>query len=312
MKLAAVVPALFVLISLCGSPVPAPPGSVSGVAFYDANRNGIHDSCDRPLALATVVATAADGKAETSTSGPDGTFHIEKVDPGLALVTLAAPDGELWRSTTATADGTPGAAVEMKDLRDSGGVEIGATSTSPMSATQISVSGVIFNDANGNGQIDEDECGIPSASAYIKPIGATDGSPINKSPGDGTYFLFGLHSLATIHPTLKEQGWVPTTGGDPALRASRRLPGTAPPSTKRTSASRGATCPAPSPAQSSTTRTRTAFATPARQACPGFACRSSPTAPTVDRTRPATQLPIQPEGSSSTASSPEAIRSRSS
>ena len=78
MKLAAVAPALFVLISLCGSPVPAPAGSVSGLAFYDANRNGIHDSCDRPLALATVVATAADGKAETSTSGPDGTFHIDK------------------------------------------------------------------------------------------------------------------------------------------------------------------------------------------------------------------------------------------
>ena len=49
----------------------------------------------------------------------------------------------------------PGAIVQVKDLRDSGGVEIGATSPSPLSSTRISVSGVIFNDYNGNGQIDK-------------------------------------------------------------------------------------------------------------------------------------------------------------
>jgi hypothetical protein len=41
------------------------------------------------------LATAADGKAEASTSGPDGTFHIDKVDPGQALIALNAPDGEV-------------------------------------------------------------------------------------------------------------------------------------------------------------------------------------------------------------------------
>ncbi len=215
MKLGAVVPALFVLISFCGSPVPAPPGSVSGVAFYDANRNGIHDSCDHPLALATVVATAADGKAETSTSGLDGTFHIDKVDPGQALVTLTAPDGEVWHTTTVTAGGTPGAVVEVKDLRDSGGVEIGATSPSPMSATRISVSGVIFDDANGNGQIDRDECGIPQASAYVRGNeGRIGGTRFDSTPsGDGDYFFDGLDAAETVYPNLPDSGWVATTGG---------------------------------------------------------------------------------------------------
>ncbi|HEY8766402.1 MAG TPA: SdrD B-like domain-containing protein [Dehalococcoidia bacterium] len=222
MKLAAVVPALFVLISLCGSPVPAPPGSVSGVAFYDANRNGIHDSCDRPLALATVVATAADGKAETSTSGPDGTFHIDKVDPGLARVTLAAPDGEVWHTTTVAADGIPGAIVQVKDLRDSGGVEIGATSPSPLSSTRISVSGVIFNDYNGNGQIDKDECGIPQSWAYVSGNeGKTSGTRFDSGPSGGNYFFYGLDAAGTVHPNLPGPGWVATTGGpggDPCSR----------------------------------------------------------------------------------------------
>ena len=34
-KVFAVVPALLVLVSLCGSPVPPPPGTVIGAVFFD-------------------------------------------------------------------------------------------------------------------------------------------------------------------------------------------------------------------------------------------------------------------------------------
>jgi hypothetical protein len=159
------------------------------------------------------LATAADGKAEASTSGPDGTFHIDKVDPGQALIALNAPDGEVWHTTTVTAGGTPGAAVEVKDLRDTGGVEIGATSHSPMSATQISVSGVIFDD--GNGQVDKDECGISQAWAYVSGSQTKIGGPlINSGPsGDGSYFVYGLDAPGTVLPNLPDPGWVATTSG---------------------------------------------------------------------------------------------------
>ena len=68
MKVFAVIPALLVLVSLCGSPVPLPPGSVSGTVYYDANHNGIHDSCDGPLGGVNVQATGSDGKTETTTA----------------------------------------------------------------------------------------------------------------------------------------------------------------------------------------------------------------------------------------------------
>jgi large repetitive protein len=197
-----------VLISLCGSPAPSPPGSVSGIAFYDANRNGIHDSCDRPLGLATVAATSADGSRQTATSDVDGSFHIDKVPVGQTVVALSAPNGEIWRYTTVAADGTPGAVVQVKEMKDTGGVEIGASSPSPLSATQISVSGIIFHDANGNGRIDKDECGIPLAWASVT------GNNSGASPSaDGTFFFYNLATAGTVYPNLPDPGWVATTGG---------------------------------------------------------------------------------------------------
>ena len=100
MKVFAVAPALLVLISLCGSPVPLPPGSISGVVYFDVNHNGVHDSCDSPLGGVNVQATASDGETETATADADGSFRIDKVPSGDVAVSLHASIDESWPVTT--------------------------------------------------------------------------------------------------------------------------------------------------------------------------------------------------------------------
>ncbi len=207
MKLLLIVPATLVLVSLCGSPVPAPPGSISGFAYYDANRNGIHDRCDRPLANVRVVATAPDGSTKKAQTDTDGRFLIDQVPAGEQPVTLDASNIEFWPLTTMTSDGRPGALVSVSGLKDASGVEVGAASQTPISNKIISVSGVIFDDVNGNGQIDANECGIPGARASD----SAGGGVFSVLNGDGTYLIQGLRSAGRVYPNLRGL-WTPTTG----------------------------------------------------------------------------------------------------
>jgi hypothetical protein len=221
-KLAAVAPALFVLVSLCGSPVPAPGGSVTGLAFYDANRNGIHDSCDSPLPHVAVSATAPNGKTARATAGDDGTFRIEHVPSGDDRLTLVPGEGFLWPVTTTADDGAPGPTVHVDELQDTAGLEIGSASRTAFASDQIAISGIIFNDANANGVIDKDECGIPYYAVEQVQIGKARTTPLRS---DGTYELLNVGAPApvslTVDPLSSGNGygamtdWTPTTGASP-------------------------------------------------------------------------------------------------
>ena len=158
MKLAALAPALFVLVSMCGSPVPAPPGSVSGTVYFDANHNAIHDKCDSGLGLVEVLATYADGTTTRTRTNGDGAFRIDDARPGDATVSFPASDGFAWPITT-TPEGVAGVAVHVESNQESAGVEIGSASRSAFATSSVSIIGVIFNDTNENGVIDRDECG---------------------------------------------------------------------------------------------------------------------------------------------------------
>jgi hypothetical protein len=221
-KLAAVAPALFVLVSLCGSPVPAPGGSITGLAFYDANRNGIHDSCDSPLPHVAVSATASNGKTAQATAGDDGTFRIEHVPSGDDRLTLVPGEGFLWPVTTTADDGSPGPAVHVDELQETAGLEIGSASRTAYAADQVAITGIIFNDANANGVIDRDECGIPYAALEQVEIGQERTTALRP---DGTYELLNVTSPApvslTINPASSGNGlgaitdWTPTSGASP-------------------------------------------------------------------------------------------------
>ncbi len=221
MKLAAVAPALFVLVSLCGSPVPAPGGSVTGLAFYDTNRNGIHDSCDSPLPHVAVAATASNGKTAQATAGVDGAFHIENVPSGDDRLTLVPGEGFLWPVTTTADDGGPGPTVHVEELQDTAGLEIGSASRTAFAANQVSISGIIFNDANANGLIDRDECGIPDANVDQVQTDPAHSVPLRS---DGTYELLNVGGPAVVSVTARPsigsgQGdisnWSPTTTTSP-------------------------------------------------------------------------------------------------
>lgn len=198
MKLLAVVPALMVLVSLCGSPVPPPPGTVSGAVFFDANRNGIHDRCDSPLPNVQVVAT---GKNDTATAHTDGrgNYTIPDAPAGDVQVGLQANDGTLWPITTPQA-------VHVQSSQTVSSVAIGSASQAPYPTGISSVSGIVFDDGNGNGAIDRDECALPGSYFVVQQIKAGDqtaatdfdGTYIARNVGEVGSVAFSYHATAGI------------------------------------------------------------------------------------------------------------------
>ena len=118
MKLAALAPAaLFVLVSMCGSPVPPPPGAITGHVFFDVNHNSLNDSCDSPLGNLQISATISDGTTRQVRAANDGSYRIDDVPPGDASVTLTPSDGFAWPITT-LADGATGIPVSVESSKD--------------------------------------------------------------------------------------------------------------------------------------------------------------------------------------------------
>jgi hypothetical protein len=160
--------------------VPPPPGSVSGTVFYDANRNAVYDSCDRPLSNVAVVATAAGGETRSATAGSEGAFRIEEVPPGETSVALNVAPNFAWPVTTEPRT------VSVASSKDSGGGEIGSASRAAFDTSYVSITGILFDDLNGNGAVDENECGIENATHAIN---ATSGIYITQVATNGTFEL---------------------------------------------------------------------------------------------------------------------------
>lgn len=201
MKFAALVPALFVLVSMCGSPVPPPPGSITGLVFYDANHNAIHDLCDSGLGRVKIVATNTDGTSSTATTNNDGIFVIEDAQPGDTVLSVAAADGYAWPITTIPADaaGTP---VHVESNKDSSGLEIGAASHAPFAISAVSIVGAVFNDTNKNGFVDRDECGRRNSDSFVSQAISVDNKPFAAIASNGSFELRNVGNASGSDPKL--------------------------------------------------------------------------------------------------------------
>jgi hypothetical protein len=159
----AVLPLLAVfLVSLCGSQVPPPPSDVSGVVYFDANLNGIYDSCDSPTAGVAVAAYDDEGGRITAVTDNDGDFHLTDVPQGQNLITMNTNPGTVWPMSTRTEDGRAGQSVEIGQ-DDVLGVELGILRRLPVGETNSFLAALAFDDRNRNGEIDANECAIEGA-----------------------------------------------------------------------------------------------------------------------------------------------------
>ncbi|HNX08500.1 MAG TPA: SdrD B-like domain-containing protein [Methanothrix sp.] len=161
--------------------------TISGVKFYDANENGVQDS-DEPSIPGQPVTLVKDGvEIANITSADDGSYSFANLAPG----TYEVDDPIVVSITTSSVVVAP--------------ISVLGKST---------ISGVNFNDLNGNGLKDTGEPGIANWQMVLTYVGPL-GGPVHdivlaktKTDASGAYSFKNLFPGVYEISELSQQGWV--------------------------------------------------------------------------------------------------------
>lgn len=141
----------------------AAPGSVSGIVFDDANRNGVFDAGELGLGGALIFADLNnDGTFQptepnvTSTAGT-GAWNLSNLDPATYVIRQVPPGGY---TQSFPANGAP-QTVSLQAGQNLTGINFGDR------LLDGQINGKVFVDVNGNGVIDPGEPGAGNVIVYV-------------------------------------------------------------------------------------------------------------------------------------------------
>ena len=184
-------------------------GSVAGAVFNDINFNGVQDVGEGALAGWTVFVdgngnNTVDVGEATALSGADGSWQFADLQPG--AVRIAIEQRAAFEVTSPVAGYldvtiTAGGAITGREFG------VGALG---------SISGVQFDDTNGNGQRDAGEAGLAGFTVFIDANANSQldaGERSTVTAADGSYVFAGLRPGAYQVAQLARDGWIQTRPG---------------------------------------------------------------------------------------------------
>jgi SdrD B-like domain len=186
--------------ALFGNQVESASGSIAGTGFLDVNGNGIREP-DEPGFPGVVVELAGSASA-TMTTDENGNFSFTGLAAGSYTLSEVVPPGY---QQTVPASGSY--AIVLAGGQAAGGYLFG---NAPTAAATGTISGVKFEDDNGNGLRDAGEPGIAGVTITL----AGGGRVLSTVTGaDGSFSFTGLAAGAyTISETVPP-GYVQTAPG---------------------------------------------------------------------------------------------------
>ncbi len=173
-------------------------GAISGTKFNDMNGNGIKENGEAGLQNWKIKLSGA--KIDSVLTDASGNYSFTNLTFGDYVVSEINQSG--WMQTLPSSPSTYSLSVVSGTIfitKDFGNFQLG------------SISGMKYNDANGNGQRDNDENGL--VSWKIKLAGAkTDSTQTDES---GNYSFSGLLSGDYVVSEQQQSGWLQTMPSTP-------------------------------------------------------------------------------------------------
>ncbi|MFZ1828568.1 MAG: SdrD B-like domain-containing protein, partial [Candidatus Competibacteraceae bacterium] len=173
-----------------------PQGAVSGTVFNDLNGNGTQDPGETGLGGVTVTLTpTSGGPSVTTTTTSNGSYLFTAVAPGSYTVSEADPTDFISTTNNTVPVSVPSGGAATANFGDQ---------------QQGTISGVVFNDFNGNGVRDRGEPGISGVT--IELLDST-GRVIatTTTTGDGRYLFTSLNPGTYTVRETDPTGFVSTT-----------------------------------------------------------------------------------------------------
>jgi uncharacterized protein (DUF2141 family) len=173
-------------------------GSITGTVFNDANGDGVQDNGEVGIAGVSVYIDATNagvfktGDLETTTNS-SGVYSFTGLAAGTYLVRQILPSGD---KQTAPSNGF-GNHVTLAANQAATGANFGDEGTTVVTSPSLlgTISGTVFDDANGNGKLDSGEVGIAGVTVYIDLTNAGSfkvGDIETTTDSSGDYSFSGL------------------------------------------------------------------------------------------------------------------------
>ncbi len=182
------------------------PNAIGGVKFEDLNANGARDPGEPGLAGVTILLTpAGGGTARTTVTDASGNFLFTDVAPGSYVLNEVVPAG--FTQTMPATDGIP---VTLA----SGGSSINNVFGNFHGILTGAISGVKFNDVNGNGVLDAGEGGLADVTITLSGGAITPRTLVTAADGSFSFTAvpFGTYTLAETVPAGFQQTAPPAPG----------------------------------------------------------------------------------------------------
>ena len=187
-------------------------GTITGTKFLDTNGNGVRDAGEPGLAGITITRTAglndpADANLSVVTDA-EGNFTFANVPFGNFTLRETVPTG--FTQTAPAAPGTISAPINFANRTSSGNL----FGNRALSGT---ISGVKFNDVNGNGVRDADEAGL--AGVTIRATDASGTVTTAVTDASGNFTISGLAAGAFVVSEVVPNGFTQTAPAAPGTFA---------------------------------------------------------------------------------------------
>jgi Ca2+-binding RTX toxin-like protein len=215
-------------------PVPTPSvlGSIAGVKFNDSDGNGTQTAGELGVAGVTVFLDTNNdgilnaGEISATTTSPLGSFNFPNLPAGAYNVREVVPAGSQSTtlnpvSVTLLAGQTTPAAVNFGNQATPTPISIPTPSPTPTPpplpapVQQGSISGLKFNDANGNGTQDAGETGLSGWQIFLDVNGNNSldsGETVVTTDTSGNYSFTNLNSSTGYNVReVQQAGWTQTT-----------------------------------------------------------------------------------------------------
>ena len=174
------------------------PGSISGIKFFDIIGNRVRDEGDPGLPGWRIRLSGQ--RVDSTLTDSLGVYHFNNLPAGTYTITEQQQIG--WLRTVPDLPGVY--TVNLSAARDTGGFVFGNYSLGQ-------ISGIKFNDLNGNGTREYNEPGL--AGFKIRLSGPKNDSTLTSS--NGAYTFLGVPSgMYTVSEEL-QSGWVQTMPDSP-------------------------------------------------------------------------------------------------
>ena len=208
-------------VNFGNQPIPAVLGSITGIKFNDTNGNGTQDTGEIGIPGVTIfLDTNNNGTADTgetqATTGTTGSYSFPNLQPGTYNVREVVPTG-----FTAT---TPNPRTVPLDPGQTSTANFGyqpvpptpaPTPTPPTTPVQQgSISGLKFNDGNGNGTQDAEETGLSGWQIFLDANGNNSldsGETTVTTDNSGNYSFNNLNPGTYNVREVQQTGWTQTT-----------------------------------------------------------------------------------------------------